>query len=308
MRGHVTDPSASDGLAFVDDLPEPDPGPDQVVLAVEAYAVNRGELFLLGQRDDGWRPGQDVAGTVVTAAADGSGPPVGTRIVGIVGGAGWGQRIAVDTVHLAVLPDDVTVEAAASLPIAGLTALRALRHGGLVLGRDVLVTGATGGVGQFAVQLARAAGARVTAQVSGPDREDEARAAGADAVTWDLADDDGTRFHLVLDGVGGDVLTAAVHRSVPGGTVVTYGSVGGTAGLALGDFGAAPNVEVVGFFHHAPEDTKGEDLAILVDEVTRGRLVPRLGRVEDWSATRTVLQALRDREVRGRAVLTVSDS
>lgn len=306
MRGHVTDPNAPDGLAFVEDLPEPDPFPDELVLQVEAYAVNRGELFLLGQRPDGWQPGQDVAGTVMAAAADGSGPPEGARVVGVVPGAGWSERVTVATNHVAVLPDDVVTDAAASLPIAGLTALRALRHGGMVLGRDVLVTGATGGVGSFAVQLARDAGAHVTAQVSGPERVDEARSLGADDVTWDLDDDEPGPFHLTLDGVGGATLTTAVHRSAPGATVVTYGSVGGAAELALPDFGRAPLVTIVGFFHSIPEETKGEDLAILVDLVDEGRLRPRLGRVEDWSRTREVLQALRDREVRGRAVLTVS--
>lgn len=306
MRGHVTDPNAPDGLALADDLEDPEPAAHEVVVAVEAYAVNRGELFLLTQRTDRWHPGQDIAGTVVEPAADGSGPPAGTRVVGIVPGGGWSQRVAVHVDHLAVLPDEVSTTTAASLPIAGLTALRALRRAGPVLGRRVLVTGATGGVGQFAVQLAIAAGASVTAQVSGPQRHDEAARLAAEFVTWDLDDEDLGPFHVTLDGVGGPALRSAVHRSVPGATIVTYGSVGGPAELALPDFGQAPMVTIVGFFHHVPEDTKGEDLAILVDMVASGRLEPRLGRVADWTQTRSVLQALRDRDVRGRAVLTVS--
>lgn len=305
MRGHVTDPGAPDGLALGDDLPAPDPGPDELVLQVEAYAVNRGELFLLQQRNDGWHPGQDVAGTVIREAADGSGPPAGTRVVGIVAGGGWSEQVAVQTHHVALLPDVVSTTTAASLPIAGLTALRALRRAGPVLGRDVLVTGATGGVGQFAVQLAKTAGARVTAQVSGPDRRDEAARLGVDAVTWDLDDETLGPFDATLDGVGGPALQAAVHRSSPGATIVTYGSVGGAAELALPDFASAPMVTVVGFFHYIPEDTKGADLATLVDLVADGRLEPRLGRVADWGDTREVLQDLRERTIRGRAILTI---
>jgi NADPH:quinone reductase len=186
MRGYVTDPSALGGLRLAGDLPEPEPGPDELLVDVRAFSLNRGETVLVEQRPDGWRPGQDVAGVVVRAAADGSGPPEGARVVAVVDWEGWAERVAVPVRWAARLPDHVPFEPAASLPIAGLTALRALRQGGAVLGRDVLVTGATGGVGQVAIQLARAAGARVTAQVSAPERAAEAREAGADAVVVSL--------------------------------------------------------------------------------------------------------------------------
>lgn len=306
MRGWITDPEADGGLRLADDLDEPEPAADEAVIEVRAFAVNRGELFLLGQRGDGWRPGQDVAGEVVTAAADGSGPPEGTRVVGIVEGSGWSERVAVPTLHLAAIEDAVSFEQAASLPIAGLTALRALRIDGAILGCRVLVTGATGGVGQFAVQLAVAGGAHVTAHVSGPEREDEARALGAQAVTWDLEDETGDAqpFDLVLDGVGGEVLRAAVHRLAPGATVAMYGTVGGPTELGLGDFRSAPQSRVVGFFHHVPQDEKGRDLGTLAALVADGRLTPRLGVTRDWEDLPAVLDAMRNRDVRGKAVLT----
>ena len=87
-------------------------------------------------------------------AARGSGPPVGSRVVGIVAERGWAEQVAVQSHALAVVPDTVSYEAASVLPIAGLTAWRALELGGLLLGRRVLVTGAAGGVGRLAVQLA----------------------------------------------------------------------------------------------------------------------------------------------------------
>src|SRR5260221_9679714 len=133
----------------------------QSIVEVRAISISRGELRLLAMRPEGWRPGQDIAGVVSHAAADGSGPPVGTRVVAMVDQAGWGERVAVPSSRLGVLPDGVSFAQAASLPVAGLTALRTLRLGGFLLGRNVLVTGATGGVGHFAVQLAARAGAHV---------------------------------------------------------------------------------------------------------------------------------------------------
>jgi NADPH:quinone reductase len=307
MRGYVTDPRGPGGLTLAGDLPEPEPAPDELVLEVGAYAVNRGELHLLTQRPDGWRPGQDVAGVVARAAADGSGPPEGTRVVAIVDGAGWSERVAAGVHRVAALPDGVGLEAAAALPVAGLTALRALRAGAPLLGRSVLVTGATGGVGQFAVQLAVAAGARVTAHVSAPERAEEARGLGAHDVVVSLDDPAlGRPFTLVLDGVGGAVLRDAVHRLAPGGTAASYGVLGGAAELALPDFAGAPGAKVTGFFVFgaAPESELGPDLATLAGFVADGRLAPRLGLVRDWEAMAEVLDALRARRVRGKAVLT----
>ncbi len=306
MKGYVTDPQAPDGLRLADDQDEPQPAPDELVLDVRASSVNRGELFLLTQRTEGWRPGQDVAGIVVHAAADGSGPREGGRVVGIVEGAGWSERVAVPTLHAAPLDEAVAFEEAASLPIAGLTALRALRAGGDLLGRRVLVTGATGGVGSLAVQLGIAAGADVVAQVSGPEREQEALDLGALAVVWDLEDDDGPPFDVVLDGVGGPTLVAALHRMRPGATAVTYGTVGGKAELNYPDWRNAPQARIVGLSHAVPQDEKGADLATLARFVADGRLRPRLGMVEDWRDIGALLAGLRDRQIRGKAILTRS--
>lgn len=306
MRGYITDPSAPDGLRLADDHPEPEPDEDQLVLDVRAFSVNRGELFLLTQRREGWRPGQDVAGIVSRAAVDGSGPPQGARVVGIVDGAGWSERVAVAALHAAPIDDVVTFEQAATLPIAGLTALRALRVAGAILGRRVLVTGATGGVGNLALQLAVAGGAHVTAQVSGPDREEEVRSLGAAEVVWDLETQEVEPFHVVLDGVGGPVLTAAVHRMRPGATAVTYGTVGGKAELNYPDFRNAPQASIVGLSHAIPQDEKGADLATLAGFVADGRLEPRIGRTDDWADLAAALDALRDRQVRGKAVVVRS--
>src|SRR2546423_10576815 len=131
----------------------------QVLGGGRASPVNRGELGLLDARPAGWRPGQDIAGTVAAAAADASGPAVGARVVGRVEGGGWAEQVAVDVGEVAVLPDEVSFADAATLPVAGVTALRTLRLGGNLLGQRVLVTAASGAVGRFQVELAAAGGA-----------------------------------------------------------------------------------------------------------------------------------------------------
>jgi NADPH:quinone reductase-like Zn-dependent oxidoreductase len=272
---------------------------------VRAFAINPGERVLIKRRPDGWQPGQDVAGVVLQAAADGNGPPAGARVAGVVDWHGWAERVAVPGNWAAILDDRVSFEQAASLPIAGLTAIRALREGGSVLGRNVLVLGATGGVGHFAVQLAVAAGARVPAHITSPEREADARALGAHAVTTSLEEDGVGPFHLVLSAVGGPLLKQALHTLVPQATAVVYGMLGGAAEIGLADFlAAAPTSRLVGLRHSLPPETKGEDIGILAALVADGRLVPRLGLVLDWEQTREALDALGNREVRGKAVLT----
>lgn len=305
MRGHITDPTAPDGLTLRE-LPEPDPGANEVVVEVTAYAVNRGEISLLADRSDGWTPGQDVAGTVLRAAPDGSGPAAGTRVVGMADHGGWSERAVVPTHRVAELPGGVSDAQAAALPVAGLTALRTLRTGGSLLGVRVLVTGASGGVGTFAVQLAVAAGARVTGLVSGERRVDLVRGLGAHDVVTALDEHTGP-FEVIVDGVGGQVLVDAVHRLAPGGTLAAYGVAGGSdpAPLSFVDFATAPLARLVGFFvYETGQDSFGADLGTLAGLVADGRLDPQLGLVEDWTKTAAAVAALRAHRVTGKVVLT----
>jgi NADPH:quinone reductase len=305
MRSYVTDPDAPRGLRLDDSAPEPDPAADEAVIAVEAFGVNRGELTLLAVRDRDWRPGQDVAGTVVTPAADGSGPGAGTRVVAIVDGGGWSEQVACPTNRLAPLPDAVSATDAAALPIAGLTALRALREGGSLLGERVLVTAATGAVGQFAIQLAKAAGAQVTALVSRPGSAPEAEAAGADVVVTDLAEGPGG-YRLACDGAGGDVLREALHHLAPHGVIATYGAMAGRTELGLADLVSVANPRIVGLVHSEPPELRGADLGVLARLVSSGALRPRIGRDGDWTEVREVLDAMAGGQVRGKVVLRVA--
>src|SRR5438046_4623160 len=212
--------------AAIREVKEPELRPNEALVAVRAFSLNRGELRLFRVRPEGWRPGQDIAGIVLEAAADGSGPPAGTRVVALCDEAGWAERAAVPSYRIAPLADNVSFAAAAALPVAGLTALRTLRHGAPLLGKRVLITGAAGGVGTIAVQLAAHSGARVTGIVGRPERAAGMKDLGALEVVEGIENAQG-RFGLILESAGGKSLAMAVQLVEAKGTVVVYGNSSG---------------------------------------------------------------------------------
>ncbi|HZC19491.1 MAG TPA: NADPH:quinone oxidoreductase family protein, partial [Rubrobacteraceae bacterium] len=159
MQAVVVEPEAPAGLGL-GEVEAPDPAPSEVLVRVSAISLNRGEVRRSQEAEAGFRPGWDLAGTVERAAADGTGPREGARVVGLLSSGAWAELVTVPTDSLAELPEGVSFEQAATLPVAGLTALYALEKGGGLVGKSVLVTGASGGVGLFTLELARLAGAR----------------------------------------------------------------------------------------------------------------------------------------------------
>ena len=286
---------------------EPVPAPDEALVTVAAYSVNRGETFLLEAPRPGWRPGKDVAGVVVAAAADGSGPPDGTRVVGHVTGRGWAERVAVPTAALATLPDAISMTTAAALPLAGLTALRLLRRIGSLLGRSLLVTGASGGVGHYLTEIAVGSGATVTAVVATAERGERLRALGAHTIT-DPADAAGP-FDVGLESVGGTSFSAVRRLVRPDGLLLWFGEAGRVP-VTIDFFdwvdgtAAAPIVQ----FDYTRGGADGPDLRTLVALVAAGRLHPEIGSVRPWHHTADSIADLRARRVRGNAVLTLTRS
>jgi NADPH:quinone reductase-like Zn-dependent oxidoreductase len=298
-------PTAGDALVALADIDDPAPLPHEAVVAVEAFSVNRGEILLLdaGRHDP---PGKDVSGRVLRAAADGSGPPAGARVVAHLDGGGWAEQVSVAADRLVALPVEVPTVTAAALPLAGLTALRLLRAADGAAGGRVLLTGASGGVGHYLVELAAAAGTQVTAVVSSPARGERLRALGADAVVTSVADADGP-FDVVIDSVGGTVFGDALVKLRRGGLMLWFGQASLQPASASFFAVAAGPVEVTirSFLYWTQADRDAEDLATLVALVAAGRLHPEIGATADWSQTPRVLEDVRSRRVRGNAVLTL---
>lgn len=303
MKCYVT----RNGQPVLEDVSEPLPNGNEALIRVSATSLNRGELSLLGQRRDGWRPGQDVAGVVVRSAADGAGPKEGSRIVGLVDQASWSELVTVPHVRLSALPDGVGLAEAATLPVAGLTALRLVRLGGDLLGRRVLITGASGAVGNVAVQLARLAGAQITA-VTGDHSAELLRGLGAtDAIP--TVDDAVGRFDLVLESVGGPSLEAVMKKVAAKGTIVTFGnSSGKTASFDLFDFASGgEGARLKTFFSYSVDGERtGEDLFTLATLIDRQLLNPLIDRTVDWRELASCLQAMKDRQVHGKIVMTLN--
>jgi NADPH:quinone reductase-like Zn-dependent oxidoreductase len=285
------------------DVPGPEPNANEAVVAVRAFGINRGELHLLTIRGDGWQPGQDVAGEVIEAAADGSGPRVGARVAGLATWHGWAREVAVPTHRLALVPDGVEDAQAAALPMAGSTAANLVRLGGSLLGRGVLVTGASGGVGHFAVQLAAGAGAHVTA-VAGARHAERLRALGAREVVADVADAPEGQ-HLVLESVGGASLGAALEKAAHQGLVVLFGNSSRERTEVEFSSFAGREVRVQTYFSYRHEHEAGDNLRLLLDLLSAGRLEVDIGFEESWSRVNDALDGLKERRFAGKAVLLV---
>jgi len=307
-RAVVVDPDAPGRLVI---RPVPDPAPEKVeaVVRVRAISINRGEVRRSGMAPAGWRPGWDLAGVVESAAADGSGPSVGARVVGILTEGAWAERVAVPTHALAELPEKVTFTQAATFPVAGLTALHALAKGGLLLGRRVLVTGATGGVGDFAVQLARLAGAHVTASARRADQEAALRQLGAHEVV--IGDDiaPSPKYDLVVDSVGGRTLGTALAALQRNGVCVTLG-VSSTAEVTFNarDFFVAGRTTLYGLylFTELMIERASVGLRRLGALVAAGQLAPHVSVERPWTEIGQVAQDLIARRFPGKAVLILS--
>jgi NADPH:quinone reductase-like Zn-dependent oxidoreductase len=312
IRAIVVDPAAPGKLA-VKAVELRDPDRDEIGVRVTAISLNRGETRrALQVADAGWRPGWDFAGVVETEAADGSGPNAGTRVVGILPSGAWAERVNCRTHAVAALPDAVGDAEAATLPVAGLTALHALRQGGLLLGRKVLVDGASGGVGHLACQLAAAAGAQVWGHI----RREEHRAALAewcgDRVVLGR-DVSAAKAHgpfwLILDSLGGSALSAALGMLQPNGICVTFGaSAASTVTFESPELFRAGGARLYGLtlFHELMSvERAGIGLRLLAELVEAKKLRPQIAVEAPWSEAGTIARRLIDREFTGKAVLHI---
>jgi len=313
VRAVVVDPSSPQGLGLKPVELAP-PRADEATIRVTAISLNRGEVRrATSQGRPGDRPGWDFAGIVEERAQDGSGPAAGSRVVGLLPSGAWAERVRAPSQSIAALPEVVTDAQAATLPVAGLTALHALRQGGLLIGRKVLVDGASGGVGHLAVQLAAASGAFVWGQVRRPEfRAAVAEWCGERIVSGSNLTTAGSHgpFHLIVDSVGGTALSAALTMLAPGGTCVTFGvSESATSTIASGEFFRIGGVKLYGLilFHELRRvEPAADGLALLAGLVASRVLRPHIAVEAPWTEIGPVARQLLDRGFAGKAVLHLS--
>ncbi|MFD5321099.1 zinc-binding dehydrogenase [Streptomyces sp. NPDC127098] len=300
MRALLVDPDAPGSLRL-STAAEPEPAPHELLIDVTHISLNRGEVQFAGRRPPGTVHGYDAAGVVARAAANGSGPAVGARVAAFGPGA-WAERMAVDTTAVAEVPDGVDPADAAALPMAGVTALRTLRARD-ILGRRVLITGAAGGVGRYAVQLAALGGAQVIASVGSAARAAGLPELGAHQVVTGLDGID-RPVDLILDTVGGPQLAAAWELLAPGGVVRNIGWASDEpavfAPYSLFSIGPAKTMSTFGDVREV-----GPDLGTLLGLVAAGRLSPEIDWHGPWERIDEATRALLDRRVAGKAVLAL---
>ena len=298
MRALIADPLAPFALRLAT-VPEPAPRPGQALVAVHHASLNHGDLndARSGRVPPGGVLGSDVAGVVELA---GGGPPRGTRVVALTRGA-FAEYSPVDLGALAEVPPSVDLAAAAALPVAGLAALLALRAAGVAAGKRVLVTGASGGVGRFAVQLAAQAGARVIASVGSAARGEGLAEAGADQIVVGLDGID-QPVDVVLDNVGGPTLVAAWKLLAPDGSLQSIGWSSDEPAVFPPYSTIGPPKSLSSFLI---EGDAGSALATLLDLLAAGDLSVEIGWRGPLERAAEAAGALLARRVRGKAVFDV---
>jgi len=312
MQAVVVDPNVPGRLA-IKSVPPPTPKHFEALVRVHAFSLNLGEVRRSQKAEAGWQPGWDIAGVVEKAAEDGTGPKAGTRVVALMVDRGWAELAAVPTEMMAPIPDDIDFERASTLPVAGLTALLALEKPGPILGRNVLVTGASGAVGHFACQIGRHAGAQVVGLVRHQDRVPFVESAGAYdvIVTEDAKDavDKHGLFDLVLESVGGPGFGSSIHALAPDGTCVIFGtSAGYDVQFDAADFFLLGGASLYGFIlnYELKTNPLPRNMARLLSMVQAGVVKPHIEHVAPWAEIAKVVEEMLERKVPGKAVLRVN--
>ena len=321
MKAIVYEQYGSPDVLRYADVGRPVPGDDQVLIRVRAASLNRGDVFALRgtphlirlafglRRPKASILGRDVAGTVEVVGPAVRRLRVGEEVFGEVEQRGFAQYVAAPESHFGRVPVGVTFEQAATLPVAGSTALQAVRAGNIQPGQSVLVNGASGGVGTFAVQLAKYFGGEVTG-VCRTRNIDLVRGLGADHVV-DYSREDVTqgpdRYDVIID-VAGDHRLRELRGILTGSGV--YVSVSGNGGPVLGPVPrmlavAATSPVVRQRLRLLAQRRSLDDLTTLASLVAERRLWPIIERTYPLAEAADAIRFIETEHPSGKVVLTI---
>jgi NADPH2:quinone reductase len=306
-----------------EDIPAPVAGPNEVLIKVEAVGMNFSDV--LRRRGDNYPmpsptpfiPGSEVAGTIAAIGQGVSGMALGSMVYATPRAGGYAQYVVVPADSVIPVPEGITAPQATALVIQGLTAAFALPEAGrLAAGESVLIEAAAGGVGSFAVQLARLSGAgTIIAAASSEDKRRLALELGADHAVDYTANNwpsqvreltGGRGADIILEMTGGDTVGQALDALADFGRMVVYGQASGRVALVDPQRLTVPNHSVTGFYIGAyfrrPELIK-QALSEIVGHVIAGRLKVQLGAVLPLSQAQEAHRLLEGRHSTGKLVL-----
>lgn len=306
-------------------VPIPEPGPGQVRIAVRTAGVNFPDLLMIAGQyqlkpEPPFAPGFEAAGEVAAVGAGVTDLEVGQRVVGTPWFGAYSEHVVVDATACEPIPDDLSYEAAAVLPIAFGTALHALRdRGRLRSGETLLVTGATGGTGSTAIKIGKLIGARVIAAVGSAAKAPLAEAMGADAVVVyggeaRLRDQlekatGGAGIDVAFDPVGGELTEQLLRSAAWDGRILIIGFTAGSIPSLPANLPLLKGAALIGVFWGRwrtlhPEAAHAQ-FAELAQWVVDGRLDPGISARYPLDSAQEALRAVAERTVAGKVVLTV---
>lgn len=314
----------------LEEMDDPKPGAKQVLIRVHAAGVNFPDTLII--RDlyqmkppRPFAPGGEIAGEVVAVGEKVSHLAVGDRVIGMTGFGGFATHVAADAAKVIKMPDDMPFEEAACLVLTYGTSHHALKdRAELKAGETLLILGAAGGVGVAAIELAKAAGARVIAAVSSEDKAQFCRDLGADetliyerdldrdgqkafsAKIKELAGGDGV--DVVYDAVGGNYAEPAVRALAWKGRFLVVGFPAGIPKIPL-NLTLLKGCQIVGVFwgaHTMQEpDKHAENMGDLFRLYSEGKIKPRISATYPLEKAGEALELLQDRKVLGKVVVKV---
>jgi NADPH:quinone reductase-like Zn-dependent oxidoreductase len=321
MRAVIQQQYGGSEQLSVGELPAPVAGPGDVVVRTRAAGVDRGTWHLMTGQPYAVRlmfglrrpkypvPGRDVAGVVAEVGEDVTHVAVGDEVMGTADGS-FAELALVPLSRIAPKPDRLSFEEAAALPVSGLTALQAVRDAGRVKpGHRVLVIGASGGVGSYAVQIATAYGAEVTGVASGA-KADLVRSLGAERVIDYTREDldDGTGYDVILDIAGRRPLRQLRPLLTERGTLVILGGEGGDRWLG-GVHRQLAAIALSPFVRHRLTSMisreSAEDMAELTRLVEQGRVRPLLERTFKLQEAARAIDYVAAGRARGKVAITI---